>query len=162
MTAILNSWPNSYKRLVPGYEAPTLIAWGFKNRSMLIRVPNFFEKANAARMEIRSPDPAGNSYLQFAALLNAGLDGIEHKILPPEPVEVNLFKISEDERKIMGVEQLPESLGEALSHMRKSTFTRDMLGEVAYKTYSDSKMKENQLYNTQVSEWELNRYSTEL
>ncbi len=162
MTAILNSWPNSYKRLVPGYEAPTLIAWGFKNRSMLIRVPNFFEKANAARMEIRSPDPAGNSYLQFAALLNAGLDGIEHKILPPEPVEVNLFKISEEERKKMGVEELPESLGEALSHMRHSTFTRDMLGEVAYKAYSDSKMKENQLYNTQVSDWELNRYSTVL
>jgi glutamine synthetase len=162
MTALLNSWPNSYKRLVPGYEAPTLIAWGFKNRSMLIRVPNFFEKENAARCEIRSPDAAGNIYLVLAALLNAGLDGITMKIDPPAPVEVNLFHISKAERQKMGVEELPESLGEALSHMRKSTFTRDMLGKIAYLAFADSRKKENDLYNTQVSDWELSRYSESL
>lgn len=159
MTAILNSWPNSYKRLVPGYEAPTLIAWGFKNRSMLIRVPNFFNKANAARCEIRSPDPGGNIYLQFAALLNAGLDGITMQIEPPAPVDVNLFHLTKEELKRMGIENLPESLGESLSHMRKSTFTREMLGEIAYGYFEDSKQKENDLYHTQVSEWELKRYS---
>lgn len=159
MTAILNSWPNSYKRLVPGYEAPTLIAWGFKNRSMLIRVPNFFNKENAARCEIRSPDPAGNIYLQFAALLNAGLDGIEMQIEPSAPVDVNLFHLNKDELKRMGIKNLPESLGEALSHMHKSTFTRNMLGEIAYGYYDDSKRKENNLYHNQVSEWELKRYS---
>ncbi|MHA1648001.1 MAG: glutamine synthetase family protein [Promethearchaeota archaeon] len=162
MTAILNSWPNSYKRLVPGFEAPTLIAWGFKNRSMLIRVPNFFEKESAARCEIRSPDPAGNIYLVLAALLNAGLDGITMKIDPPAPVEVNLFHISKAERQKMGVKELPESLGEALSHMRHSTFTRDMLGEIAYQAFSDSRKKENDLFLSQVSEWELSRYSESL
>lgn len=162
MTALLNSWPNSYKRLVPGYEAPTLIAWGFKNRSMLIRVPNFFEKESAARCEIRSPDAAGNIYLVLAALLNAGLDGITVKIEPPAPVEVNLFHISKADRQKMGVEELPESLGEALSHMRHSTFTREMLGEIAYRAFAESRKKENDRYNTQVSDWELTRYSESL
>lgn len=159
MTAILNSWPNSYKRLVPGYEAPTLIAWGFKNRSMLIRVPNFFNKANAARCEIRSPDPAGNPYLQFAALLNAGLDGIEYKIAPPSPVDLNLFHVESDKLREMGIKNIPGSLDEALRHMEASAFTRDLLGEDAYQAYSDLKWKEYNLFRTQVTDWELKRYS---
>ncbi|MHA1776464.1 MAG: type I glutamate--ammonia ligase [Promethearchaeota archaeon] len=159
MTAILNSWPNSYKRLVPGYEAPTLIAWGFKNRSMLIRVPNFFNKANAARCEIRSPDPAGNPYLQFAALLNAGLDGIKYKIEPPEAIDINLFHLTQEELRNMGIENIPTSLDEALRHMERSSFTRELLGEDAYRAYSDLKWKEYNLYRNQVTEWELKRYS---
>lgn len=162
MTAILNSWPNSFKRLVPGFEAPTLISWGFKNRSMLIRVPNFFNKGKAARCEIRSPDGAGNIYLQLAALLNAGLDGIKYKIDPPAPVEINLFHTTKDEREKLGIKELPESLGEALSHMTHSTFTREMLGEIAYEAFYDSKRKENDLYNQIVSKWELLRYSDKL
>ncbi|MHA1584311.1 MAG: glutamine synthetase family protein [Promethearchaeota archaeon] len=159
MTALLNSWPNSYKRLVPGYEAPTLIAWGFKNRSMLIRVPNFFNKAKSARCEIRSPDPAGNPYLQFAALLNAGLDGIKYKIEPPKPVDVNLFHLSQKELEKLGINSIPTSLDDALRHMESSTFTRELLGEEAYAAYSDLKWKEYNLYRTQVTEWELKRYS---
>ncbi len=159
MTAILNSWPNSYKRLVPGYEAPTLIAWGFKNRSMLIRVPNFFNKESAARCEIRSPDPAGNPYLQFAALLNAGLDGIKYKIEPPAPVEVNLFELPAEKLKAMNIESIPGSMDDALRHMEESSFTRELLGEEAYQVYADLKWKEYNLYRTQVTEWELKRYS---
>jgi glutamine synthetase len=159
MTAILNSWPNSYKRLVPGYEAPTYIAWGFKNRSMLIRVPNFFGKAKAARCEIRSPDPAGNIYLQMAALLTAGLEGVKHRIDPPSPVELNVFKIKEEERKRMGVDNLPESLGQALHVFRDSKLMKDMLGPDAYRAFIDSKSEENMAYNMQVSDWELQRYS---
>ena len=159
MTAILNSFPNSFKRLVPGYEAPTLIAWGFKNRSMLIRVPNFFNKENAARCEIRSPDPAGNPYLQFAALLNAGLDGIKHKIEPPAPVDVNLFELSTEKLKEMKIESIPGSMDEALRHMEDSSFTRDLLGMEAYQAYADLKWKEYNLYRTQVTDWELKRYS---
>jgi glutamine synthetase len=159
MTAILNSWPNSYKRLVPGFEAPTYIAWGMKNRSMLIRVPNFFNKEKAARCEIRSPDPAGNIYLQLAALLRTGMEGIKNKIDPGEPVELNVFRMSKVDKKAMGIKELPESLGQALHLLRHSEIMKSLLGEVAYKSFMDSKIQENLKYNMQVSEWELNRYS---
>jgi glutamine synthetase len=159
MTALLDSWPNSYKRLVPGYEAPTYIAWGFKNRSMLIRVPNFFGKSKAARCEIRSPDPAGNIYLQMAALLVTGLEGVKHKIEPPDPVELNVFKIKEEERKKMGVDNLPESLGQALHVFGESKLMLDMMGPEAFKAFLNSKTGENTAYNMQVTDWELQRYS---
>jgi len=159
MTAILNSWPNSYKRLVPGYEAPTYLAWGFKNRSMLIRVPNFFGKAKAARCEIRSPDPAGNIYLQMAALLTTGMEGVKHRIEPPDPVELNVFKIKDEERRRMGVENLPESFGQALNVFRESKLMKDLLGPEAFRAFLDTKVEENQMYNMQVTEWELERYS---
>jgi glutamine synthetase len=139
-TAVLNSWPNSYKRLVPGYEAPTYISWGFKNRSMLIRVPNFFNKAKAARCEIRSPDPAGNPYLQFAVLLGTGLEGIEKKIDPPTPTEINVFHIPEEEKIKMGIQNLPESLGQALHNLRNSEIMKQILGAQTYKSFMDSKM----------------------
>jgi glutamine synthetase len=159
MTALLDSWPNSYKRLVPGYEAPTYIAWGFKNRSMLIRVPNFFGKSKAARCEIRSPDPAGNIYLQMAALLTTGLEGVKHKIEPPDPVELNVFKIKEEERKKMGVDNLPESLGQAIHVFKESKIMLDMMGPEAFKAFINSKTGENTAYNMQVTDWELQRYS---
>lgn len=159
MTAILNSWPNSYKRLVPMYEAPTYIAWGFKNRSMMIRVPNFFKKERSARCEIRSPDPGGNCYLQLAALLTTGLDGITKKTDPGKPIETNIFHISEEEKNKLGIEYLPESLGQALHNYRHSAIMKEMMGDSAYKAFYDSKMDENRKYNQQVSEWELKRYS---
>ncbi|TFH28757.1 MAG: glutamine synthetase, partial [Promethearchaeota archaeon] len=122
-------------------------------------VPNFFNKENAARCEIRSPDPAGNPYLQFAALLNAGLDGIKHKIEPPAPVDVNLFELSTEKLKEMKIESIPGSMDEALRHMDDSSFTRDLLGMEAYQAYADLKWKEYNLYRTQVTDWELKRYS---
>ncbi|MGV9199921.1 MAG: glutamine synthetase family protein, partial [Promethearchaeia archaeon] len=114
MAAVLSSWPNSYKRLVPGYEAPVYIAWGFRNRSPLIRVPDFHEKPSAARCEIRCPDPAGNPYLQFAVLLQAGLDGIlSDDIKVPEATDKNVYHFSSKDLEKAGIEALPPSLGAA-------------------------------------------------
>jgi glutamine synthetase len=158
MSAILASWPNSYKRLVPGYEAPVYIAWAFKNRSPLIRVPNFGGKRNAARFEIRCPDPAGNPYLQFAALCLSALDGIKKKADPGEPTEMNVYKMSYEERKAKGIISLPESLKEALDEMDRSEFMRDALGDTAFENYLAVKRKEWDLYRIQVTDWEIARY----
>jgi len=158
MCAILDSWPNSYKRLVPGYEAPVYLAWAHKNRSPLIRVPNFGGRKGAARCEIRCPDPSGNPYLQFAVLLATGLDGIKNKTDPGEPVELNVYKMSHEERKKAGIISLPESLGEALDEMEKSKILRDILGKVTFENFLTEKRKEWDLYRTQVTEWEVNRY----
>jgi glutamine synthetase len=158
MCGVLASWPNSYKRLVPGYEAPVYIAWAFKNRSPLIRVPNFGGKKNAARCEIRCPDPAGNPYLQFAVLCLAGLDGIEKKIEPGEPTELNVYKMSYEERRSKGIVSLPESLKEALDKIEESEFMRKALGETVFENYLCEKRKEWDFYRMQVTNWEIDRY----
>jgi glutamine synthetase len=158
MAAILASWPNSYKRLVPGYEAPVYIAWAFKNRSPLIRVPNFGGKRNAARCEIRCPDPAGNPYLQFAVLCMAGLEGVKQKVDPGAPTELNVYEMSYEERKAKKIISLPESLKEALDLMERSEFMKEALGETLFSNYLQSKRKEWDLYRTQVTEWEIDRY----
>ena len=158
MCAILASWPNSYKRLVPGYEAPVYIAWAFKNRSPLIRVPNFGGRKNAARCEIRCPDPAGNPYLQFTILCLAGLDGIKRKADPGKPTELNVYKMSYEERKAKKIISLPESLKEALDLMEKSEFVKEAFGETLFSNYLQSKRKEWDLYRTQVTSWEIDRY----
>jgi glutamine synthetase len=158
MCALLASWPNSYKRLVPGFEAPVYLAWAHKNRSPLIRVPNFGGRKGAARCEIRCPDPAGNPYLQFAALLMAGLDGIKNKTDPGEPVELNVYEMTYEERKERGIVSLPESLKEALEELEGSTLMRETLGETAFENFLREKRKEWDLYRTQVTEWEVNRY----
>jgi glutamine synthetase len=158
MSAVLASWPNSYKRLVPGYEAPVYIAWAFKNRSPLIRVPNFGGRKGAARFEIRCPDPAGNPYLQFAVLCMAAYDGIKRKIDPGEPTEMNVYKMSYEERKSKGIVSLPESLKEALDEMEQSKFMREVLGETAFENFMAVKRKEWDLYRTQVTSWEVERY----
>lgn len=158
MSAVLASWPNSYKRLVPGYEAPVYLAWAHKNRSPLIRVPNFGGKKTAARCEIRCPDPAGNPYLQFAVLLAAGLDGIKKKIDPGEPVELNVYHMSYEERVAKKIVSLPESLKEALDEMESSELMRETLGETAFDNFLKEKRKEWDLYRMQVTEWEVNRY----
>jgi glutamine synthetase len=158
MCAVLASWPNSYKRLVPGYEAPVYIAWAHKNRSPLIRVPNFGGKRNAARCEIRCPDPAGNPYLQFAVLCSAGLDGIKNKIDPGEATELNVYKMSYEERKTKGIVSLPESLKEALDTMEESKFMMNTFGEMAFDNYIREKRKEWDLYRVQVTNWEVERY----
>lgn len=158
MCAVLASWPNSYKRLVPGYEAPVYLAWAYKNRSPLIRVPNFGGRKNAARCEIRCPDPAGNPYLQFAILCSAGLDGIKNKIDPGEATELNVYKMNYEERKAKGIVSLPESLKEALDEMEKSPFMREAFGDVGFDNFIREKSKEWDLYRMQVTNWEVERY----
>jgi glutamine synthetase len=158
MCAVLASWPNSYKRLVPGYEAPVYLAWAHKNRSPLIRVPNFGGRKGAARCEIRCPDPAGNPYLQFAVLLATGLDGIQKKIDPGNPVELNVYHMSHEERVARNIVSLPESLKEALDEFESSDLMRETLGETAFTNFLKEKRKEWDLYRVQVTEWEVNRY----
>jgi len=158
MCGVLASWPNSYKRLVPGYEAPVYVAWAFKNRSPLIRVPNFGGRKSAARFEIRCPDPAGNPYLQFAVLCMATLDGIKKKMDPGEPMELNVYKMSYEERRAKGIVSLPESLNEALDEIEGSEFMREALGETAFDNYLRVKRKEWDAYRLQVTNWEIDRY----
>ncbi|MCQ5376696.1 MAG: type I glutamate--ammonia ligase [Candidatus Methanomethylicia archaeon] len=158
MCGVLASWPNSYKRLVPGYEAPVYVAWAFKNRSPLIRVPNFGGRRGAARFEIRCPDPAGNPYLQLAVLCSASIDGIKKKIDPGEPTELNVYKMSYEERKARGIVSLPESLKEALDEMERSEFMKMALGETVFDNYISVKRKEWDAYRTQVTNWEVERY----
>lgn len=162
MAAILASWPNSYKRLVPGYEAPVYVAYAHKNRSALIRVPDFGKRKNAARMEIRCPDPAGNPYLQFAVLLWVGLDGIKNKISPPEPTELNVYEMSLEERRDKGIISLPESLSEALKELEESELMLQALLPTAFKNFLEIKWKEWDEYRMQVTSWELERYIQKL
>ena len=158
MSAVLASWPNSYKRLVPGYEAPVYVAWGHRNRSPLIRVPDFGGRKNAARAEIRCPDPAGNPYLQFAVLIHAGLDGIEKKIVAPPATDVNVYKMNYDERKERGIISLPESLSEALNEMKISDLVKKALGDRLYTNFLKIKFKEWDEYRIHVTDWEVERY----
>jgi glutamine synthetase len=156
MTAITNPLVNSYKRLVPGYEAPVHIAWSLVNRSPLIRIPDGREERT--RVELRSPDSATNPYLALAVCLAAGLDGIKKKMSPPEGVDKNIFSMSDQERLAMGIRNLPGSLGEALDELEKSEFMREVLGSHAFHTYIRAKRAEWSQYRTQVSEWEIDQY----
>ena len=159
MCAVLSSWPNSYKRLVPGYEAPVYLAWGFRNRSPLLRVPDFHNKSSAARVEIRCPDPSGNPYLQFAVLLSTGLEGIlSEDIQIPDPTDRNVYHLSSKEMEKEGIISLPGSLHEALQHFRNSELMKDIFGELAFKNYYYAKLEEYDAYRFVVSEWERDRY----
>lgn len=152
--AIFASSVNSYKRLVPGYEAPVYISWANRNRSTFIRVPA--ARGSKTRIEIRSPDPAGNPYLQFAVMLAAGLKGIEDKIEPPDPVEKDIYCMTKEERKKLGIESLPSCLGEALQHMQKSELLQACLGKHLFNHFLHIKNTEWQNYIAFVSNWELN------
>lgn len=156
MNAILNSWVNSYKRLVPGFEAPTYIAWARNNRSALIRIPA--KRGSGTRCELRNPDPAGNPYLQFAVMLAAGLKGIEKKMEPPEPVEKDIYALSQRERELMGIETLPSNLGHAISFMEKSELMLETLRPHIFENFLYLKTEEWNEYRTQVTNWELERY----
>ena len=152
-------WVNSYKRLVPGYEAPVYIAWSRRNRSALIRVPMYHPgKEQATRCELRCPDPSCNPYLTFAAMLHAGLEGIEKGYELPDPMETNLYDLTAAERKRLGIQQLPETLGEAIEEMANSELVLKALGEHVFTRYVDLKRAEWDDYRVQVSEWELDRY----
>lgn len=161
--AIFAQWVNSYKRLVPGFEAPVYLAWSRRNRSALVRVPPYRStgsnaEGQAIRAEIRCPDPACNPYLTFAALLQAGLEGIERGYELPEPMEQNLYHLGTDEGRRMGVEHLPETLGEAIELAAGSELVLRTLGEHMFKRFIEIKRNEWESYRTQVTQWELSRY----
>lgn len=156
MTAIMNPLVNSYKRLVPGYEAPVHIAWSVKNRSPLIRIPAV--RGEGTRIELRSPDSAANPYLAIACALMAGLDGIKNKITPPTSVDRNIFEMSEEEIKKAGIESLPATLLEAVKELEKDTYLQEVLGPHIAPLYIDAKKREWAAYNEHVSSWEIDRY----
>jgi glutamine synthetase len=157
-TAVTNPLVNSYKRLVPDYEAPVYIAWSERNRSPLIRIPA--RRGVGTRIELRSPDPSCNPYLALAVTLSAGLDGIRNKIHPPEPINQNIFDLSESERKELGVETLPFTLGDALKWAAEDELIRRSLGDHIYNRFMEAKTIEWTSYRTQVHQWELENYLT--
>src|SRR5687767_14379537 len=159
ITSVFAQWVNSYKRLVPGYEAPVYCAWSRRNRSALVRVPLYHPgKEQATRAEIRCPDPACNPYLTFAILLAAGMACIEKGYELPEPMEKNLYHIRPQERKRLGIEQLPETLGEAIELTAESELVLRTFGEHIFNRYVEIKRQEWEDYRVQVSQWELDRY----
>jgi glutamine synthetase len=158
-TAVTNQWINSYKRLVPGYEAPVYLSWARRNRADLIRVPGYKPgKENATRIELRSPDPACNPYLAFSVMLAAGLEGIEKGYDCPEPVEENVYVMPAEERARRGIDTLPSSLYDAVQLTAKSDVVRKALGEHVFNAFIQNKMIEWDDYRTQVTEYELKRY----
>ncbi|PKQ28211.1 MAG: glutamine synthetase [Candidatus Anoxymicrobium japonicum] len=154
---VTNQFVNSYKRLVPGYEAPVYLSWAHRNRSDLIRIPTYKPgKENSTRVELRSPDPACNPYLAFAVMLAAGLKGIEDDLELREPTEGNVYEMSEDERKVLGIDSLPVDLGEAIHLAEESDFLRECLGDhVFHSLIADKKIEWND-YKAFVTEYELN------
>ncbi|WP_279000023.1 type I glutamate--ammonia ligase [[Clostridium] scindens] len=153
---ITNPVVNSYKRLVPGYEAPVYIAWSARNRTPLIRIPD--TRGDAVRVELRSPDPSANPYLALAVCLAAGLEGIQNEIMPPKSVDCNIYEMSEEERKASGIEMLPGSLLEAAREFEKDAFIQSVLGEDLSKKYIEAKTREYADYRAQVTDWEISRY----
>lgn len=156
MSAITNPLVNSYKRLVPDYEAPVHIAWSAKNRSPLIRVPA--ARGEGTRIELRCPDPSANPYLLLACLLGAGLDGIRNKLNPPNCIDRNVFEMTKEEREKAGVDSLPESLYEAIEYMKESKLVRNTLGQHTFGNYIMAKEVEWDNYRTQVHSWEIENY----
>jgi len=159
MCLVLSQWVNSYKRLVPGYEAPVYICWGTRNRSALVRIPEYKPgKEKATRIEVRSPDPACNPYLAFAMMLAAGLKGIEEKAEPPSPVEMDIFRLSDKERKELNIDCLPGTLEEAIREFEKSQFAKETLGDHIFHSLIANKKVEWDRYRIHVSNYELEKY----
>ena len=158
ITAILNPTVNSYKRLVPGYEAPVYMAWSLANRSALLRVPA--KRGVSTRVELRSPDPSCNPYLAFATILAVCIDGVRNKVEPSSPVDANIYKLTEKERKRMKIEALPGSLEEALNYMKNSVIAKVALGKHIVDEFVTAKEIEWDSYKTYVSQWELDKYLT--
>ncbi len=157
IAAVTNPTVNSYKRLVPGYEAPVYVAWSDRNRSALIRKPAARTPA-AARIEARFPDPSCNPYLAFAALINAGLDGIERDLDCQDPIRENIYEFDEETREEYGIGTLPENLGEAIEELESDEVISDALGEHVFENFVEAKSQEHTEYLVSVSEWELDQY----
>ncbi|MDE6960566.1 MAG: glutamine synthetase family protein [Lachnospiraceae bacterium] len=156
MTLIFNPLVNSYKRLVPGYEAPTCICWSARNRTPLVRIPA--TRGEDTRIELRSPDPACNPYLALALCLAAGLDGIRKKMSPPPSLEGDMYLLSPEERRNQGIEDLPGNLKEAVDAFEKDPLMKEVLGEEVCRKYVWAKRREWESYNAQISAWELQNY----
>jgi glutamine synthetase len=159
LSAVFAQWVNSYKRLVPGFEAPVYVAWSQRNRSALIRIPLYKPGSEqATRAEIRCPDPACNPYLTFAALLHAGLEGIEKGYELEPPMETNLYHLTAEERRERGIVSLPETLGEAIDELAGSDLMRRALGDHIFEAYVQLKRREWDEYRVQLTQWELDKY----
>ncbi len=156
IAALTNPIVNSYKRLVPGYEAPVYIAWSARNRSPLIRIPA--ARGMSTRIELRCPDPSCNPYLALAAILTAGLDGIANKIEPPASTDTNIFEMNDLERKEAGIDSLPGSLKDAIDELSKSELAKEVLGEHIFDKYIEAKNNEWDNYRTKISQWEVDEY----
>jgi glutamine synthetase len=156
ITAIANPTVNSYKRLVPGFEAPTNIAWSVSNRSALIRVPS--TRGKGTRAELRSPDPTANPYLLLAVVFASGLEGIKNKIEPEEPVIENIYKLNEKEKIHRGIDNLPGSLEKSIIALREDKFIQGVLGEHITRSFIAIKEQEVLEYKTQVTDWEIKKY----
>ncbi len=156
---VTNPWVNSYKRLVPGYEAPVYIAWARRNRSALVRVPMYKPtKEKATRCELRCPDPSCNPYFAFAAMLGAGMKGIEEKLTLPPPVEKNIFHLCQEEKAELDIKEMPGSLLEAIQIAEKNSFLKEILGEHVFCYYIESKKAEWDKFRTAVTDWEVKEY----
>jgi glutamine synthetase len=150
---------NSYKRLVPGYEAPVYISWGRRNRSSMLRVPMYrVGKEKATRIELRSPDPAANPYLAFACMLSAGLKGIENDYKLADPIEENIFTMTDDQKKKLDIEMLPDSLENAINALEKSEMVREALGDHIFEKLILNKRIEWDAYRIHVSQFEQDKY----
>ena len=159
ITLVTNQWINSYKRLVPGLEAPVYLSWARRNRSDLIRVPEYKRgKESATRIEYRAADPACNPYLAFAAMLAAGLEGIAKEYPCPDPVEENVFEMTEQEKKERGIDHLPGSLWEAVEYAESSELLRRCLGDHLHESLITNKKIEWSNFRRQVTDYELKRY----
>ncbi len=154
--AVTNPTVNSYKRLVPGYEAPVYIAWSNRNRSPLIRIPA--KRGSSTRLELRNPDPSCNPYLAFAVMLRAGLDGIKNKIAPPPPCDRNIYHMTLAERSELGIESLPASLMEALQELSADEVVKSALGPHIFEKFVEAKTREWDSYRVQVHPWEVEEY----
>jgi glutamine synthetase len=156
ITAIANPTINSYKRLIPGYEAPVNVAWSVSNRSALIRVPA--ARGKGTRAELRSPDPISNPYLLLAVIFGCGLKGIEEKITPPDPVIEDIYSMDNNRKIDLGIGKLPGSLKESLNELKRDNFVREIIGEHIYKTFISIKEKEIECFKVHVTDWEIDQY----
>jgi glutamine synthetase len=159
MAAITNQWVNSYKRLVPGYEAPVYVSWARRNRSAMVRVPMYKPgKEKATRIEFRSPDPACNPYLAFAVMLAAGLKGVEENYPLPDPVEEDIYEMDAVAREKAGIDSLPGNLFEAINEVEESKLVRETLGDHIFNKFVENKKIEWDCYRTHVSKFEIEKY----
>jgi glutamine synthetase len=159
ITAITNPIINSYKRLVPGYEAPIYVTWGQTNRSALIRIPKTsIGNPQATRCELRSPDSSSNPYLAFAATLAAGLEGIKNKLTPPNPIEENIYEFTDKKARRLRIKTIPGSLDEAVKKMERGTIAQAIMGPEAFSKFISAKKSEIASYVPQVTPWEIETY----
>jgi glutamine synthetase len=159
MCAVLCPTVNSYKRLVSGFEAPVYVTWAAMNRSALVRVPKWFrQRKESARIELRCPDPSCNPYLAFAVMLQAGMDGIKNDLMPPEPVEENIYQLDGESLIQRKIDVLPTSLWEALAALQKDKVIHGTLGEHLFERYVDIKTREWDEFKKQVTNWEIETY----